>query len=540
MIAAPITELDEQPKVQLPAPPAGKARFFLLAAVLVFLVLRVAAIDSFPIFSDESLYLQYAQLIHDDWSKYKFISMDGYFGDWKPPLQYWIAAPILGLGGDPLLMGRAVTIGFSVLGLIGTYAFTRELFGRTEARIAAALFIICPTVLFHNNQFTAETFLFSTAPLLYYAVMRAYQPGRTVAPWTAAAIAAGTALLLFKQSGALLLVIAIILPMARLQRRANSSHAWKPITWNIGLTAGVIVCSYALSKLALPSVFDETKTSFNGRWLLSGSELLQVPIAIWQANLRLVGDYTSAYYGCSVPFFFAALAIVALRRRDFAELALVVMCLIAGGVICFLLRGFNEYMFNTAVVAVLLPLLARGGALVWRLRRSASDGHVRNGLLALAAITAAFWIYQIALIDLSAGRYVERSTPWAIANYLKSWATGFGVSEVVAMLRDEEQRGVIFADSQWGNPSCALQVFAKRAYPHLKVVPITREFLTAAGTRKLRDDARRMAPVRFAIFSADASAQRVQWQANVGREMCDQRTEVIAYPGQTPIIVCRF
>ena len=540
IISAPTPGLDEQPKRQSSAQPAGEQRFFLPGAVLVFLVLRVAAIDSFPIFSDESLYLQYAQLIHEDWSKYKFISMDGYFGDWKPPLQYWLAAPIIGLGGDPLLMGRAVTIAFSVLGLLGIYAFTRELFGWMEARIAAALFVICPTVLFHNNQFTAETFLFSTAPLLYYALLRAYQPGRMRAPWAAAAVSAGAALLLFKQSGALLLIIGLFLPLARLQRNANSSRDWKALAWNVGLTAGVIACSYALAKLALPSAFDQTKARFNGKWVMTGAELIQLPTAAWQANLRVVADYTSAYYGWSVPFCFAGFAVAAVRRRHSTELALVLMCLTAGGVICFLLRGFNEYMFNTAVIAVLLPLLARGGALAWRLERAATAGQVRNGLLAVAAITAAFWTYQIALMNGSAGRYLERSTPWAIANYLETWATGFGVSEVVAMLQDEEQPGVIFSDSQWGNPTCALQVYAKRQFPHLRVVPITREFLTAAGTRTLRDDARKMGPVRFAIFSADASPHRAAWRANVEREMCDQRREVIAHPGQTPIIVCRF
>jgi 4-amino-4-deoxy-L-arabinose transferase-like glycosyltransferase len=540
MISPLTRELTAEPKVRSPRRPAGEPRFFLLGAVLVFLVVRAATIGSFPIFSDESLYLQYAQLIHGDWSKYKFISMDGYFGDWKPPLQYWIAAPVIGLGGDPLLSGRAVAVGFSVLGLLGTYAFTKELFGPAEARVAAALFVICPTVLFHNNQFTAETFLFSTAPLLYCALLRAYRPGRMRIGWVIGAIAAGTALLLFKQSGALLVGIAIILPVARWHRTTAGARGWKALAGYIALTAGVIACCYALSKLALPTAFDGTKDHFNGKWVMGGAELLQLPVEIWQANLRLVAGYTTAYYGWSVPFFFAACAFVAVRRRDFAALALVAMCAVAGGAICFLLRGFNEYMFNTAVIAVLLPLLARGGTLVWRLGRCGTEARVRHGLLALAALTAAFWTYQIVLIDVSAGRYLERSTPWAIAAYLKSWATGFGVNDVIAVLSDEQQPGVVFADAQWGNPSVALQVYAQRAFPNLKVLPITREFLDAAETRRLRDDARKLAPVRYAIFSADASGVRAKWQANVEREMCDRRTEVTGHPGQTPIIVCRF
>jgi 4-amino-4-deoxy-L-arabinose transferase-like glycosyltransferase len=540
MMPALAPELTREPTIRRPRGSAGEARRFLLAVLLLFLVVRGATIGSFPIFNDESLYLQYAQLMQEDWSKYKFISMDSNVGDWKPPLQYWIAAPIIDLGPDPLLLGRGLAVGFSVLGLLGTYAFAKELFGRTEARIAAVLFVICPTVLFHNNQFTAETFLFSTAPLLYCAVLRACQPGRARFAWCAAAIVAGAALLLFKQSGALLLVLAIILPVARWQGSAPSARAWKALAWNIGMTAGVIICCYALSKLALPSAFDATKDRFNGKWVMSGAELLRWPGAVWQANLRLVADYTTAYYGWSVPFFCGGLLLVAARRRSLPELALGAMCLLAGGAICLLLRGFNEYMFNTAVIALLLPLLARAGTLVWRLRRAGAEGRMRSGLLGIAGLTVAFWIYQIALIDLSAGRYLERSTPWASANYLKSWPTGFGINEVIAILHKEQQPGLVFTDLQWGNPTVALEVYARREFPNLRVVPITREFRDAAQTRWLRDLARQSRPVRFAIFSADATGNRAEWQANVEREMCDQRTEVVAHPGQMPIVVCRF
>lgn len=68
------------------------ALFLVLA---LFVLTRALTITSFPIFNDEAIYLQYSQLIHDDWTKNKFISMNGEYGDWKPPLQFWIAAPVI-------------------------------------------------------------------------------------------------------------------------------------------------------------------------------------------------------------------------------------------------------------------------------------------------------------------------------------------------------------------------------------------------------------------------------------------------------------
>ncbi len=74
-------------------------------------------LTALPIFNDEALYLQYAQSIHDDWKKNKFISMSAAeYDDWKPPLQYWLAAPVIRCGDDPLVAGRAVAVLVSFLG----------------------------------------------------------------------------------------------------------------------------------------------------------------------------------------------------------------------------------------------------------------------------------------------------------------------------------------------------------------------------------------------------------------------------------------
>ena len=140
----------------------------------------------------------------------------------------------------------------------------------------------------------------------------------------------------------------------------------------------------------------------------------------------------------------------------------------------------------------------------------------------------------------SPGRYIERSTPWAISNYLTHWSTGFGVRETVALLEQEKRPGILFVDAQWGNPGTALEVYGKKRFPHLRVVPVSREFLDPAETRKLKEAAVKMAPARFAVYSADTDEARSQWQANLPAEMCESRQEIKVYPAQAPIVVCSF
>src|SRR6187200_609577 len=94
----------------------------------IFLLSRILTLTAFPIFNDEAIYLQYSQKVQSDWGKNKFISMNGEFTDWKPPLQYWMAAPFIDWGSDPLIAGRIVAFLISIAGLFGSYFFSKELF----------------------------------------------------------------------------------------------------------------------------------------------------------------------------------------------------------------------------------------------------------------------------------------------------------------------------------------------------------------------------------------------------------------------------
>jgi 4-amino-4-deoxy-L-arabinose transferase-like glycosyltransferase len=123
----------------------------------MFVLSRLLSLSSFPIFNDEALYVQYSQLIRQNWAQYKFISVANAFGDWKPPLQYWIGALFVDRSSDPLLSARVASFVVSVGGFWGLYLLVRRLFDGPTALIVAVLFTLCPPVLMYNNQFIAET-----------------------------------------------------------------------------------------------------------------------------------------------------------------------------------------------------------------------------------------------------------------------------------------------------------------------------------------------------------------------------------------------
>jgi len=526
--------------------------FFWLAAAL-FVTTRLATLLAFPIFNDEAIYLQYSQFIHDDFHTYKFVSMNNIFGDWKPPLQYWLGSIVVQLGDNPLLMGRLVAFGISVLGFFGMYLLSRQLFGKKTALWAVFIYAVCPPVLFYNNQFVAETFVFSTIPFFYWFVLKAVAGDHI--HWSSAVGAAvsGAILLLFKQSALPLLVLGLLLAFVEVPRRepledrkkndATKRHKLQPVDFyrlgtHLIVVVAMIIGSVFLSKPAMPAAFDQIKKNFDARWTLSFQELLHLPVSVWLANGALIGNYFKRYYTLWTVPLLLGFAIAAVRRRSAPDILIGLMFLGASSAVLFFVKSFNEYIYNTEVIVFLVPILAR--AILFGIGQMKMAA-LRFGTIVISVILFASWGYQIVLMRADAGKYILRGTPWMVTNYLQNWSTGFGINMVVNYLgsKDDGRRGVVFTDPQWGNPQTALQVFAKSHYPHFQVSGITAEFTDEAQIRKLRDEKLADIPHRFLVYSAATDSERTEWQKPV-QVLCERRQQFREHPAEPPLIVCEF
>src|SRR3989338_4096518 len=110
----------------------------IILSVLTFIT-RVINLLKIPIFTDEAIYIRWAQIGLAD-PAHRYISLT----DWKQPLLTWLMYPFLYVLDDPLLAGRLVSACAGVIACIGMYLVGRELFGRKTGGIAALLYIITP------------------------------------------------------------------------------------------------------------------------------------------------------------------------------------------------------------------------------------------------------------------------------------------------------------------------------------------------------------------------------------------------------------
>src|ERR1035437_962898 len=111
-----------------------------LVITLLYFSLRLIYLTRLPIFTDEAIYLRWAQIaLHD--SSWRFISLT----DGKQPMFVWVAMILIKFIHDPLIAGRLVSVGTGFLTMLGLVTLTYELFkNKRTAFLVAVLYIVYP------------------------------------------------------------------------------------------------------------------------------------------------------------------------------------------------------------------------------------------------------------------------------------------------------------------------------------------------------------------------------------------------------------
>lgn len=128
-----------------------KYRFeILIVLVLIsaFFVTRLTNILSLPIFTDEALYVRWAQIAKND-ANWRFISLT----DGKQPSFIWFAMIAMRFIHDPLLAARLVSVGAGLMSMVGLFFLGRELFkNRWVGILSLGLYVFYPFALVYDRM----------------------------------------------------------------------------------------------------------------------------------------------------------------------------------------------------------------------------------------------------------------------------------------------------------------------------------------------------------------------------------------------------
>lgn len=113
----------------------------------IYIVSRLIHLTQLPIFTDEAIYIRWAQIGGRD-ASWRFISLT----DGKQPLFTWAMMLTLRFFRDPLFAGRFASVCSGLFGMIGMYVLGSEVFkNKRIGIIASILYIISPFALFYDR-----------------------------------------------------------------------------------------------------------------------------------------------------------------------------------------------------------------------------------------------------------------------------------------------------------------------------------------------------------------------------------------------------
>lgn len=136
--------------------------------IFLFFFTRFYNILSLPIFTDEAIYVRWAQIAKQD-ASWRFISLT----DGKQPLFIWVVMIFIKFVSNPLLAGRMASVGAGLMTTIGLFFLGRDLFKNTWVGILSSfLYILFPMALLYDRMALYDSMVGTFAIWgLYFAIL---------------------------------------------------------------------------------------------------------------------------------------------------------------------------------------------------------------------------------------------------------------------------------------------------------------------------------------------------------------------------------
>ncbi|OGG12793.1 hypothetical protein A3D77_07085 [Candidatus Gottesmanbacteria bacterium RIFCSPHIGHO2_02_FULL_39_11] len=127
--------------------------FIFILSGLTFIT-RIINLLNIPIFTDEAIYIRWAQIGLADRAQW-FISLT----DGKQPLLTWLMYPTLLFFKDPLVAGRLVSVLSGSVSVVALYLIGKEIFNRRVGIISSFIYIFSPFTMVYDRLAVMDSLL---------------------------------------------------------------------------------------------------------------------------------------------------------------------------------------------------------------------------------------------------------------------------------------------------------------------------------------------------------------------------------------------
>jgi 4-amino-4-deoxy-L-arabinose transferase-like glycosyltransferase len=417
------------------------ALFVSLGLLSTYLFTRLYSLLVIPIFTDEAIYVRWAQLFNKDIHR-AFISLN----DGKQPLFIWVGAAFMHLFNDPLVAVRLVSVATGLLTLTGLYLLTRELFNKKIAVAACCLYIIYPFSLVYDRLALYDSMLATLAVwALYGEVLLVRLKKFYIALFVGVIIGAG---LLTKSSAFFFLyLLPFSLLLFNFKSKTKSRDLIKWTAQALFVTVVALSC-YSILRLSHNYHYIADK---NNVFVYPLSEWIKHPFSLFVSNIHSLGATLIDY--ATLPLLL--LVIIAFfvdrhfTRQKLLLLAWFVMPFIA-------LALFAKLLSPRYILFMTMPLLVLAAFAITHIAEKFKPLYLKVAICAIFVCLMLGKDYFI-LTDFAKAKAPALDHAGFIAGY----ASGVGVEETIEFLRAASQHQKIYVGTQgvFGLMPEALQIY---------------------------------------------------------------------------------
>lgn len=412
--------------------------------LLAYLVSRLLLLTALPIFTDEAIYLRWAQIGGND-PAWRFISLT----DGKQPLFTWLAMISLRFFSDPLLGGRLVSVLAGIGSMIGLMVLAYELFrsGRISI-IAAILYIISPFALMYDRLALYDSLSTAFAIWSCFLAIRMTRSLRfDVAMLYGVSLGLG---MINKSSGFLSLYL---FPLTLLVLQLPKKKPFQTIVrWVLLalLAAGISQAIYVVLRLSPFYYLIGQKDSI---FVHPFSAIFTIyPSFI--GNLRGLFDWFIHYL--TVPIILAMVPALVIKGKEWKSIGLLLAWSLAP---MFALGYFGKVLYPRYILFMVIPLLILTSITIdWLITRWKGQWRLYVLVMAIGffAVRASYYIlFQPVYAPIPAA---DRG------QLIDDWPSGWGVPEVNELLTKELAKGevAVFTDGTFGLLPYAIEIYHAR------------------------------------------------------------------------------
>lgn len=407
-----------------------KEIFVFLSILFLFFLSRFYNILDLPIFTDEAIYVRWAQIAKND-AAWRFISLT----DGKQPSFIWFTIILMRFIDEPLLAARLVSVLAGFVSMIGLFFIGRELFNnRWIGILSSFLYLIFPMALVYDRMALYDSLVGMFAVWgFYFAILLVKKLRLDIALILGIVIGGGA---LTKTNGFFTLYLLLF---TLILFNWTYKGLWARFFRWVGFAVVATILTYGIYSILRLSPFFHIIEQKNALFVYPFNEWLGHPFRFLWGNFY-IGELQWLVQYITMPFLILAISSFFLSLKFMREKVLLFLWFLIPFILLALFGKVLYPRFVFFMTLSLLPLIAFSFYKIY-------------GLIANRVIFI-FIVIAVSFFSLRADYFIlndfsNAPIPYSdIGQYSTDWTAGGGVKEATAFFKQEAKNGKIFVATQ--------------------------------------------------------------------------------------------